>query len=383
MKQMKENAIQRLSTPIRILHVLPGLTYCGGMESYLLNYYRHIDRSRIQFDFITHSKVEPGIRQEIESMGGRVFDWEPFRVSRFFSIRNRVKQFFQEHNGEYNILHCHMANAGFLYFPLAKEAGIKHCILHSHNNRAAAKLSHAIRNYPLLFLANREATNRIACTEAAGKFLFGNKAFTVIKNAIDMDRFAFSKDIRGEIRHSLNMEKNFIFGHVGRLDPQKNQKFAIKVFAELYKKNPEARLLFIGEGKDGWGLKKLVKELGLQDAIMFLGAKKNIEKYYQAFDAFIFPSLYEGLGIVLVEAQCSGLPVFASADGIPKDAKVSKLLTFIPLEKGEQYWAKIIQNQLGNMHSYERVSPLDDIRKAGYDIFQETKKMEEYYLALK
>lgn len=370
-----------IKKPIRILHVLPGLTYCGGIEAYLLNYYRHIDRSKIQFDFITHSRVEHEIKSEIESLGGRVFDWETFRISRFFAIKKQISTFFEEHKNEYSILHCHMANAAFLYFPLAKKAGIKHRILHSHNNRAAATFSHAIRNYPLLYIGNREATERIACTEDAGKFLFGRYPFTVIKNSIDVNKFIYSLSMRTSMREQLHLEKNFIIGHVGRLDPPKNQSFLIKIFNAFYQKHPEARLLMIGEGKDETALKQLVQDLQLQHVVKFLGAKKNIEDYYQAFDAFVFPSFYEGLGIVLVEAQCSGLPVFASADVIPSDARVSNLLTFIPLNNNEDCWEAAIEECVENR--CVRKSPVEEIRKAGYDIRKEAKVLEHYYLSLR
>lgn len=366
--------------PIRILHVLPGLTFCGGIEAYLLNYYRHIDRSKIQFDFITHSHVEDEIKKEIESLGGHVFDWEAFRLNRFFAIKKKISSFLEEHRNEYNILHCHMANAAFLYFPLAKKAGIKHCILHSHNNRAAATFSHAIRNYPLLYIGNMEATERIACTEDAGRFLFGKYPFTIIKNSIDVNRFIYSSSMRDFMREKLHLGKNFVIGHVGRLNSQKNQSFLIKIFSKIHQKYPDVRLLIIGEGKDETALKQLVQGLNLRHVVKFLGAKKNIEDYYQAFDAFVFPSIYEGLGIVLVEAQCSGLPVFSSADVIPSDAKVSDLLTFIPLKNNEDQWAEIIGERINN--KFLRKSPVEEIRKAGYDIQQEAKLLERYYLSL-
>lgn len=273
-----------------------------------------------------------------------------------------------------------MANAAFLYFPLAKKAGIKHCILHSHNNRAAATFSHAIRNYPLLYIGNREATERIACTEDAGKFLFGRYPFTIIKNSIDVDKFIYSPSKRIAMREQLQLEKKFVVGHVGRLNPQKNQSFLIKIFNKLYQKCPDARLLMIGEGEDETSLRQLVQDLRLQHVVTFLGAKKNIEDYYQVFDAFVFPSFYEGLGIVLVEAQCSGLPVFASADVIPTDAKVSDLLTFIPLNNNEDCWEATIEECVGNRRV--RKSPVEEIRKAGYDIRKEAKALEQYYLSL-
>lgn len=360
---------------IRILNVLPQLTWCGGIESYLLSYYDNINREKIQFDFIVHGKIDEQVKTHIEAYGGKVYIFTPFSMRTLLALRCEIKQFFINHAKAYDIIHCHMANAAFMYFPLAKKYGIRNRLLHSHNNKAAAIWTHAVRNYPLLWWGKKYATHYLACTEDAGRFLFKNRKFTIIKNAIDVDKFIYSPAIRQEMRQKLKLEDKFVVGHVGRLDPQKNQMFLLDVFAELVKIKKHAVLLLIGDGADKDKLQKKVQKLNLTENVFFLGVKSNVAEYYQAFDVFVFPSEYEGLGIVLIEAQASGLPVLASADVIPKDAKVSDLLTFMPLSDTAQNWARKIINISGK----DRISPINDIIKCGYSIRNEAIKLEKYY----
>lgn len=222
---------------LRVLQVLPALTHCGGIEAYLLNYYRHLDYQRVNFDFITHGEVLPEIRQEIESCGGRVFQADPISLATLRSLDRWIWQFLQQHAREYTAIHCHMANAGFLYFPLAQAAGIRVCILYSHNNRAAAVWSHAVRNMPLIRMGDACATHRVACSAEAGRFLFGSLPFEQIRNAMDVNSFMPNADRRAQMRCQLGMEQACIVGHVGRLDPQKNQMFLLRVFDGLYVEN--------------------------------------------------------------------------------------------------------------------------------------------------
>lgn len=368
----------KTSPPLRVLQILPGLSFCGGIESYLMNYYRRMDKRKLQFDFITHSVVDPSLREEIESMGGRVYDWPSFSIKTLFRLYVQIDRFFSEHSGEYPVIHCHMANAAFLYFPIAKKYGIKHRILHSHNNKAAAIWSHAVRNYPLLFLGNSFATDRWACTDSAGKFLFRDKSFEVIKNAIEIQKFAFDETTRKELRRELGVDDFFVIGHVGRLDPQKNQSYLLRIFDKILQRRSDARLLLIGDGDDRAMLRRLADRLGISGKVEFLGICKDVERYYQAFDVFVFPSLYEGLGIVLVEAQCSGLPVYTSNENVPKEVGITDLVSFISCKDSPEVWAESILSR----ETPERRGRLDAIRDAGYDIHVAARHLEERYLKL-
>lgn len=361
------------SKKMHVLQVIRNLTY-DGINTYLINYYRRMKQSNVHFDFVVHGDIDTRICKNFESMGGRIYMHTPFTLSHLSKILRETKELFQLER-KYDAVHCHMANAAFLYFLIAKKYGVKCCILHSHNNKAGATWSCAMRNYPLLYLGNKFATHRVACTYDAGRFLFGNNRFTVIKNAIDVDKFIFDAAVRERIRDSLSLQDKFIIGHIGRLDPQKNQMFLLDVFAELLPYKENAVLMLVGDGNDRKKIEEKIHALHLEDKVMLLGVRSDPEKYYQAFDVFVFPSEYEGLGIVLIEAQTAGLPCLASADIIPQDAKVSNLLKFIPLSAGAKHWAK----EILSMPCGERVSPVRRIEESGYSITKEAIKLEKYY----
>ena len=237
-------------TPIRILQILPALNFCGGIENYLINYYRNLDKNIIQFDFITHTNIECSFREEILEMGGKIYEFPPFSLSSLPNILKRIDSFLYEHAGEYNIIHCHMANAACFYFWKARNYNIKNLILHSHQPSASDLFSHKIRNYPLLILSNLLATERIACTKLAGDFLFKHRNYHIIRNAIQVDRFLFNQKKREDIRLINEWENKIVIGHIGRFCAQKNQIFLLKVFKELLNLNNKYRLVLIGQGED-------------------------------------------------------------------------------------------------------------------------------------
>lgn len=363
---------------IRVLYILPALNFCGGMENYAMNYYRRIDKDKVQIDFITHTNLELSFKNEIESLGGKVYQFPVFSIKNFKLIQKKINEFFIFHKNEYSIIHCHMANAAYFYFRVAKKYGINIRILHSHQPSAADKITHKIRNYPLLYLGNKLATHRVACTELAGKFLFKNKPFIIIKNAIDAKKFNFNYNIRAELRKKLNLENKFVIGHIGRFCAQKNQKFLLEIFKEVLKKNKNAYLILIGDGEDKQKIKECIKKLNLMNKVKIIPPCENVNDYYQAFDTFVFPSLYEGLGIVLIEAQCAGLMVYTGNENIPKDVKVTSNLQFISLKESANIWADDILNNT----NYIRKNHYEEIKKSGYDIDNEVKILENYYLSL-
>lgn len=363
---------------IRVLYILPALNFCGGMENYAMNYYRRINKSKIQIDFITHTNLELSFKNEIESLGGKVYQFPVFTIKNFIDIQKKINQFLFMHKNEYRIIHCHMANAAYFYFKVAKKYGINIRILHSHQPSAADKITHKIRNYPLLYLGEKLATHRVACTELAGKFLFRNQPFTIIKNAIDVNKFVFNFDKRIELRKKLGIGDKFVIGHVGRFCPVKNHKFLLQIFNEILKKYKNAYLVLIGNGEDKQKIKEYIQFLNLTNNVMIIPPCENVNDYYQIFDVFVFPSLYEGLGIVLIEAQCAGLMVYASSENIPKDVQVTSNLKFISLKDSASVWANNILNNI----NYIRTNHNKEIRNSGYDINNEVKILENYYLSL-
>ncbi len=364
--------------PIRILQVLPTLNVCGGIESYAMNYYRHIDKTKVQFDFVTHTDLDCSYKQEILDMGGQVFEFPVFRVRSLPRILDMIDELFANQKPQYQAVHCHMANAACFYFWKAKKYGIKKLILHSHNSAAADVWTHIVRNYPLLKLGVSLATERVACSGLAGEFLFGKKLFIKIHNAIDVGRFAFDAKKRTEFRKALGWKDKIVIGHIGRMTPQKNQPFLLDIFYELQKRNPAYHLVMIGQGEDEKEIRRKIDVLGLAEKVEICAPVSNIADYYQAFDAFVLPSLYEGLGLALVEAQCSGLPTFASCDNVPVDVKMTDCFYFLSLKQLPAEWANMIDMTMGTR--IERKSRSEEIAQAGYSAQAEAKRLEDLYV---
>ena len=360
---------------IRILTITPGLNVCGGMESYVMNYYSRI-HDAVKMDFITHNISDNTYKNMIENNGDSVFIFPKFNVFRIKKSEKFVDNFFKEHH-DYDIIHCHMANAAFLYLKYAKKYGIKIRIVHSHQNKYADILSHAIRNVPLVKIGLRYANTYFACSKLAGDFLFKKKKYYLVNNAIDGKRFRYDPVMRNKMRKELGISDGcFLIGNVGRYCPQKNQRFLVDVFC-LVSEKIDSKLLLIGEGDLEKELREHIKELGIEDKVIMHHPVDNVEDYYQAMDMFVLPSLYEGLGIVNIEAQACGLKTIVS-DKVPEIAKISDLLTFVKLKASEQEWA----NEILKNKDYERKEQKTILADSGYDIDKESEKLVELYRSL-
>lgn len=315
----------------------------GGIETYLINYYRNIDKNKIQFDFTNIYPNKLCFQDEMESMGAKIYKVSSYYKHPIKYIKE-VKRIIKENN--YNIVHCNMNSAAMLY-PLiaAKFAGARVIIAHSHNNSSdkglVKSLLHNINRYFIPLFAN----NYFACSEEAGKWFYGKKIlksdkFKVIRNSIDHDKFIYNKEIREKVRKALNIKKDtFVVGHVGRFAPQKNHSFLIDIFKDVVRENEDSKLLLIGIGDLQESIKNKVKELGLEDKVLFLNNRNDVNEIMQAMDVFVLPSLYEGLGIVLVEAQASGLPIVTN-DEIPSIVKISDNYKTLSLEQSFKEWAR-------------------------------------------
>lgn len=363
-----------LKKPMRVLQILPALNFCGGIENYVMNYYRHIDREKIQFDFITHTNLECSFKEEIISMGGRIYELPVFTLRSLPNILSIIDDFFLKHKDEYKIIHCHMANAACFYFWKAKKYGIENCILHSHQSSAADKFIHRLRNYPLLCIGVYLSTCKVACSNLAGKFLFKGSEFKVIKNAIEYDRFSFDLEIRKKIREKYNIDEKLVVGHIGRFCAQKNQEFLVNVFADLCKKNKNSVLIMVGNGENREYIKHLVSITNISDKVIFVDTCNNVNEFYQAFDVFVLPSLYEGLPVVGVEAQASGLPCLFS-DRISDEVLISRNSKMLSLNIGYQEWSKNIL-----LLDLVRQDNNSLIKSSGYNIYDELNVLESLYL---
>ena len=358
----------------KILYVIPGINVCGGMESYAMNYLRHIDRTQYTIDFVTHDVGEEHYISEIESLGGKVFVLPKFGLKNLKGIKNQISELLA--NNKYEIIHCHMANAGYFYFKEAMKQGIKVRILHSHQSKAADKFSHALRNYPLLWLAKMYSTHFVACSRLAGDFLFGRESYTLLNNAIEPEKFAPNEEQRYEVRSKLGVDDTtLLVGHVGRLCPQKNQEFLLEAFSYVAEFRPDSKLILIGDGEDKEHLVEKAEALQIMDKVIFQGVERNVAPFYQAMDVFCMPSLYEGLSVVAVEAQAAGLPCLF-ADTLSQETNLGGNVEFLGLDKEPSEWAKRILT-LKNADRIENPSKL--IEEAGYNINREAENLVKYY----
>lgn len=354
---------------IRILQIVPNMQ-SGGLESFIMNLYRNIDKEKIQFDFLVHYKEKYFYDDEIERMGGKIYRFSLRNDNNIIKYIKELDTFFKEHR-EYKIIHCHMASIGFLLFYIARKNGVKIRIAHSHNSNTENTLKGFVKSIlikPFKYLS----THRFACSEQAGKFLFRKMDFQVIENAIDINKFSYNLDIRKKMREELNLQNKFVIGHVGRFCEQKNHDFLIECFAKFHKENNNSILLLIGEGELKEKIQKKVKELNIDKSVIFLGNRKDVNELYQAMDCFAFPSKFEGLGIVLIEAQVSGLNVISSSN-IPEEAIVTNNIKLLDTEI--DLWIKNIRDISINIERGKL-----DGREKKYDITFIANKIMQMYI---
>ena len=360
--------------PIRIAHII-GKWLGGGVESVVMNYYRNIDKSKIQFDFICDEDSTDIPYKEIEKLGGKVILIPPYQ--KVFKYHNELKRVLM--NGNYKIVHSHINTLSIFSLWAAKSAKVPVRIAHSHSttNKKEWKknlIKNILKPFSKLF-----ATDYFACTEHAGVWMFGEKEYDkiyILNNAIDLNKFKFNKEIRNQKRNELKIKDDtYVIGHIARFVKQKNHDLIIDVFNEIHKENKNTMLLLVGQGPLQEEIKQKLKDLKLTRFVKFLGQRNDVNELYQAFDEFFFPSLYEGLGMVAIEAQTSGLPCVASTE-VPGIAKVSENMEFLELEDTVNTWKNTILDQL----KLKRSNNIKNIKKAGYDIKTEVKKLEEKYI---
>lgn len=365
--------------PIRILHENVVMDM-GGIENLLMNIYRNIDREKVQFDFMVHRSKDAYFDKEIEDLGGKIYKCSPFNPIKHLKYMRDINRVLDEHD-EYKIIHAH-SELNMWPLKAAKKHSIPVRISHSHNTKEIKDLKWAFMQYEKIFL-KKQCTDLFACSKDAASWLYGEKAVrenkvTYIKNGIKVDNFKFDIDIRNKVRKELGLENNFVIGHVGRFMKQKNHKFILDVFKELKKLKPNAKLVLVGEGELQSEIKQIAKQLSIYNDIEFLGVRNDVNHLMQAMDIFLFPSFYEGLGIVLIEAQALGLASVVS-ENIPEEAFITDLVHRISLKNSAEYWAKKIID-IYYENSNNRISRQADIKKAGYDIVSTAKFLEGFYL---
>lgn len=362
-----------MEEPIRVLQMIGSLNI-GGSQAMVLNLYKAIDRSKVQFDFIIDHENEIALAQDVETLGGKIYVMPNFKGTNIIEIKIAWNRFFKEHP-EYRILHSHVRSYASLYIPIAKKYGLK-TVIHSHstsNGRGVASVIKSLLQYPLRF----QADYFVASSKEAGEWLFGKKVVNseqcvVLKNAINTELYRFNLEIRERYRRQLGISEKRVFIHVGRFHASKNHMFLLEVFAKVNEIQNDSVLILVGDGELRTDVESKIKELGLEKAVILLGNRNDVNCLLQAADCFLFPSLWEGLGMVAVEAQAAGLPCICSSN-VPEIVAVTENCIFLPLNNTDEWKERIrnIQNA--------RRDVTKEIIAAGFDINAAAKWIITFY----
>lgn len=368
-----------MSEPIRILHCVTIMNR-NGLENRLMDIYRNIDRSVIQFDFMTNRTEAGEFDEEILHLGGRVFHMSMIAPKSFCRYISELKEFFETHP-EYKIVHAHLNTLSTWPLLMAKRAGVPVRIAHSRNASMDRNIKMLYKAFSRLFI-NGQATNRFACSKSAGVWLFGEKqvnseSFHVIPNAIQLDRFIYSEEKRRKMRHELAIGENELaIVCVARFSRQKNHTYLLKVFKEIKLKKQNSRLYLVGQGELEADIRSQIHALGLERDVVFLESRSDVGDVLTAMDGFLFPSFYEGFGTVIIEAQCSALPMIAS-DTIPSETKLCDCVEFASIKEKPAVWA---DKMLKLIEKNQRKDNSALIRENGYDIRQSYAWIQQFYL---
>lgn len=350
-----------------------------GVEAVVMNYYRHIDRTKIQFDFICDEDSTNIPYDEIKELGGRVILVPPYQ--KIFKYHNELKKVLKE--GNYKIVHSHLNTLSVFSLFAAKCAGIPVRIAHSHSTTSKSEKKKNILKQVLRPFSKVFATDYMCCSEVAGRWLFGNKEYDkgnvyLLNNAIDLDKFKYDEKVKEEIRRELNILKDtLVIGHVGRFVETKNHKFLIDIFKKIHNKNSDSILLLVGQGPLMNEIKEKVRKLGLENCVKFLGQRNDVNKLYNVMDVFCLPSLYEGLPVVGVEAQANGL-LCMFADTMTKESKVLESTKFMSLENDANEWNECILNEL---KKFTRKTSIEEMTANKFNIKHEAQHLEKYYIS--
>ena len=378
-----------MSNPIRILHVL-GVTNLGGAESRVMDLYRQMDREEIQFDFLVHSdavkhagddasaREEQYFDREIKAMGGHIYVLPRFKLYNYFAYRKAVHAFFTKHH-EFPVVQGHMTSTASIYLPIAKKYGIPITAAHCRSGGVDKGIKGIVTKI-LRKNLYKKTDYCFACSKLAGINAYGEKQLNkgmvkIIYNAIDAQKFAYNPEKRNQMRKQLGIEDKLVLGHVGRFELPKNHPYLIEIFASLCGMREDVALVLVGDGPDRGKMEAKCEELGIKDKVLFMGIRKQTEDYYQAFDMFLLPSLYEGMPGVLVEAQAAGLRCLVS-DTVTKEAQATDLVTYMNIEQSPDLWAKEILAQA----NYDRRVTYQEMVDSGFDIKKQSLAYRNFYL---
>lgn len=377
---MQEGADEgNMKKSVKVLQVLDFINHNSGVSSVVMNYYLHMDKTTVECDFLLYEPAADDLAGQIKEHGSKIYVTGQPGGRKIAAYRRRVGQFFSEHMGEYDIIHMHIPNAAFIVLRAAKKYGVPVRIIHAHNARGADGIWKKMRNLVLNKWGICYANQFMACSKAAGVYLFGEKMCSqgrvpILNNAIDLKKYHFNLETRHRCREELGIrEDEVLFGHIGRFCEQKNHKGLIDIFEALCKRGVKGKLLLLGEGELKGETENLVAERGLSGRVIFQGTVTNVEDYMSAMDIFLLPSLYEGLPVVCVEAQAMGLPCVVS-ENITKEIAQMDRIAFAANE-GLQEWCGLTEKLLSDPADRDMVRCPDV-----YDIVKQAKELEEIYL---
>lgn len=347
--------------------------------SVLMNYFRHVDRSQIVFDFFCYATPDETHRAEIESLGGRCYVMNGHgRIGR---IRSALGQLLEQHAGQYPVAHLHDPILSRFLYPVAHRGGVRSFAVHAHSTAYSDSRLKSVRNWLVCRNIGAYSDVCLACSHAAGEFMFRRSRFEVLPNAIDVGTYRFDRQARVKTRRALGLGDGSVVGHVGRFSEEKNHRFLLDVFSELLRLRPGVRLMLIGDGALRPGIEGRAAEGGLSDRVLFLGDRKDVPDLYQAMDALVLPSFFEGLPMVGVEAQCAGLPMICS-DRVPDEVAIGDC-EFLPLEASLSRWATRVAQAIDQGRDLgRRVQGATLTRTAGFDITREADRLVRRYRAL-
>lgn len=370
--------------PITVLHVFGGLDI-GGSETLIMNLMREIPHGMFRFMFVKHVSSWGAYEEEIKNLGCDISVAPKFNGLNYFEYRNWWKRYF-DHHKEIDIVHAHMRSTASIYLRQAKRNGLI-TIAHSHNSSDENGFRAFIKS--IMYRGINDASDaRLACSVDAGRWLFGDTFLAkendaVFPNAINTQLFKFDKSKRQFIRKALQISPDaFVLGNVGRFVQQKNHQFLLEVFSKFLRLDPSAILVMVGDGPLMPETKFFAKRLGIESSVRFVGNRLNVSDYYSSFDYFVFPSIFEGLGNVLIESQTAGLHCLASM-GVPTDANILGAVSYLPLECGSQSWANYIyEQQRSRGDCLQRESAALEVQGSAFDVQIAASKLCNIYIDL-